>query len=120
MSAVRHSPVLSADQLPCHTWVRLPVGGHDSIHASPVDLLSNLNPWMWKRQTWGSFAIAGSRSPGDSWILIVPLFPGAFGSADAGAAARNRSERPHKNAARTEAVRMSPPAFPFLLGPVAR
>src|SRR5712692_5786580 len=110
MSLVRHSPVLPADHVPCHTRVRFPVGGHASIQASPVELSSNLNPWMWKRQTCGSFAIAGSRSPGDSWILIVPLFPGAFGSADAGAA-RNRSERPHKNADRTEALRMSPPAF---------
>jgi hypothetical protein len=59
----------------------------------------------------GSFAIAGSRPPGDSWILIVPLFTGEFGFADAGVAAAEarRRQMPTTSAKYTMAVRISPP-----------
>jgi hypothetical protein len=71
---------------------------------------------MWKTQTCGSFAIAGSRS-GASWILMVPLFPGAFGFAQAGlapAVAKKIKPKLMRIARYPAALRIGSSALPFL------
>jgi len=55
--------------------VPLPVGAQRSMRHHPVERASKLKPWMWKVQTWGSFCLIGSASPGSSWIFTVPLNP---------------------------------------------
>jgi len=74
MTPVRQSPSEFAVQLPaaCPLPALPPC---PSISQFPDELASNLNPWRWKVQTCGSFAISGSFSVAPSWILRVPLLP---------------------------------------------
>jgi hypothetical protein len=76
-AGVRYSPFASVVYVPLRTVVPSPVGGHDSIHQDPVWAASAKKKWRWNVQTWGSFRTIGSVSVPPSWILTVPLFPGA-------------------------------------------